>query len=723
MNKLNRRDVDELKASSLTDKWIAQCGAESISLEEAIQRGFRAKVLTEELVETCLYLPFYDINGEEVIDSKTEHKIAVIKPRYKEKTKEIEDLPKYICLPKEVQSRQYLHFPKGIEWHSVLNSDSKQLVCLTEGIKKAESGCCNGIPTIALWSIFCFNESGMDSSVIPELKDLLSREALSLTVVYDADRVAKRSVMLGEYSLVDKCYKEAGKLLNILELPQSHQGKSTKGLDDFLFHAGVEEFLELESKQAYTPYIASCSRASSVPKFPKQALPKIYKEYIEAIEEGFENCPELAAKTLLCGGAVILGNEIRIEKKRPNLYAFGVAPPGVGKSVTSYEAAEPFTEINEELEKEYIEKSKTAENINEVKSEAFIVQDFTEEGLNTLLAERLEKPNALYFEPEEFDSFLSKFASRDHMSSMGSYITKAYGAKTLRLACTQESLRKSKMPKPVYEPSLSIDGVCTEQGLLDGMPKKAIEKGMDSRFIRFIGSRNPNKIIEKIKHVPMEIKNNLVKIYKLIRKSKLKADYTCSEDADSLHRQAYRQFKVWELKNFEHPMLPNYKRAITDYAYKLALQFEILVKAELAVNLAPNNSEYQQKCFQESIKDSDYLVSGESMRMALEWSKYFVDTAFYFYARFQAPNAKHNKLAEKTIAILEKHPLGIMKSKLRSELGLHRDQGQKAALDDLLNYLQDHNEIEIKQSETRSDSYTIRLKKHLRNTTITESQS
>ncbi len=167
---LSTGDTAELKASGLSESWILESGAETISLESALERGFRAEVLNEELVEECLYLPFFDKFGNKIIDEKTQKQIGVIKPRYKDQK---EKRPKYLCLPKSAQSRMYIHHPKGFDWKKFYANKSEQKIYLTEGWKKAESACSMGIPTICIWSVFCFNEAGMNTALIPELKEIL----------------------------------------------------------------------------------------------------------------------------------------------------------------------------------------------------------------------------------------------------------------------------------------------------------------------------------------------------------------------------------------------------------------------------------------------------------------------------------------------------------------------------------------------------------------------
>lgn len=720
LQKLSMEDYQELKASGISDGFINLSGAQTITVKEAKERGFKA-YMDSRYIRSCLYLPFYDRHGKEIIDEVTQMPVGVIKPRFKEDTnKELltvknKKIPKYICFDKEVQSRQYIHHPKGFNWDKYYNDyqEKNRIIYLTEGWKKAESACSLDIPTICVWSTYCFNESGMGSPLIPELVSAIVDFKKLPVIVFDSDKSFKDSVMKAEYSLLDKILKKTKVVSQVIDLPQQVNDQVTKGFDDFLVVAGLEGFSKLEIKPAHTPFIFS-RKQYKVPEIPRRYLPDLYRVYVDEIDLNYEGCLEIAPQALLCQGAVALGNRFKLEGKKANIYAFGIAQQSSGKSSVARECLKPIFEINQEYIKEYYDNLKSSKDLdtNNI-SKQILVQDFTEEGLIDLLGDQLKEPRLLFFETEEFDHFLEKF-NRDYNSALSRFITKAFDTPYLTTSTTKSNLSKQLKPSLISDPAISFSGVGTEVGILNSLPKNATKTGFDARFIRFIGKPRLNKCIVKPKPVTEALKENMKRVIKLILNLEPKIgdffDFTLSKEAYDLYEKAYRLHKDWEEKHSNDLLIPYYRRALTDYSWKLALQFEVISRAEKIVLNA--EIEDHELLFRESI-ENDLTISIESMLWALEWAQYFMETAKYFHEKYLSNDHLFDDKLDKAIVILEEYPQGVSASQLRTKLNLHRNKSQKELFWEIINYLKEYNEIVVKQG-SRKSQITISLKKHVK---------
>ena len=431
MNYLSDKHLNKLKSSAIPENYIKSSKAESINLETILNKGFKAltpdkkeSVLQEKYIDSALYLPFFDIQGNKIQDDKTGKEIGLIRLDYTEAAiKKFTKLPKYLNLPQSVQSRFYLHFPKGFNWLEYLENyteleedEEKGHIAITEGVLKAISATANGYPTVGLASVYCFSENGLNTPLIPELKQLLKKPNINFSVIFDGDKYRKISVANAEQALIEKAYLEAGVRLNIIDLPQE---EDCKGLDDFIYVKGKEALKTLKPRNIDTPILRE-SKFKQIPKIPKESLPDIYLACIEDAEGSIENCIEAAPMVLFIQGAGFIGNKAKINGKLPHLYAETLAMTTGGKTTAAKRYSYPLIFINKAMEKEYLSKLQAGEK--NIKSEELMISSFTQQGLEHTLPLR-KHPVLVMLETSEFENFYA-LLNAEYNSSLSSFITK-----------------------------------------------------------------------------------------------------------------------------------------------------------------------------------------------------------------------------------------------------------------------------------------------------------
>ena len=209
MNYLSDKNLNKFKTSAIPEEYIKSSEAETINLETILNKGFKAltpdkkeSLLIETYIDSALYLPFFDIQGNKIYDNKTGKEVGIIRLDYTEAAiKKFTKLPKYLNLPKSIQNRFHLYFPKGFNWLEYIENqkeleadEEKGHIAITEGILKAISATANGYPTVGLASVYCFSENGLNTPLIPELKELLRRPNINFSVIFDGDKYRKLGV-------------------------------------------------------------------------------------------------------------------------------------------------------------------------------------------------------------------------------------------------------------------------------------------------------------------------------------------------------------------------------------------------------------------------------------------------------------------------------------------------------------------------------------------------
>ncbi len=531
-------------------------------------------------------------------------------------------------------------------------------------------------------------------------------------IVFDSDKFANEAVMKAEFSLIDKIFKETNIISEILDLPQQFEGKTTKGFDDFLVHAGFNGFVNLKTRDADSHFLRMHNKPG-IPLMPNNAAPSIYQGYLDQVQDRYEGCFEIAPLALFCQGAVVLGNSFEFNGKRPNFYGFGVSETTSGKSAVAKAVLKPLRQLNLQRHEEY--KKNDTDN---PKSRKLLMSQFTEEGLHTLMADHLERPVILSFDTEEFDNFFRKF-SRDYNSSLSSFITKAYGADDLELTATQEALRgKKKLPTAIKNPSLSLGGVTTITSLLESLPKNSQETGFANRFPIFIGRNRTDRIVVELKPIDKKLEEKMLQMLELIQDfsfSRKKATQCyLSEEAKRSYSEFYIQFRLWEINDPINKIGPSCRRIVCDYVFKLAMQFEIFnIVEEILENSKANN---HLKYLEEFIGNK-LMLNTKAIKWAISWAKYLMQTSSYFFNEFLNEDTKFDQKVIEAIRILEKYSQGLLSSELRRKLKLHY-KGKGEEYQNLLECLIEQNIIGLKEGK-RKNSKIVFLKSHLQDDTVT----
>lgn len=351
------------------------------------------------------------------------------------------------------------------------------------------------------------------------------------------------------------------------------------------------------------------------------------------------------------------------------------------------------------------------------RSHQLVITEFTEQGLIYFLTRILYRPAALYFETEEFDSFLRKF-SKDYNSSIASFITKGYDADKLYEPIVKDNFKTHEKLAVAWYPAISIAGVLTGAAFAETKPKNAEHTGYDNRFIKFIGSPR-NKDIPEMNQLDPALTTKFKKCLRIIEAFSRRIDIKpnqfnleLNQDAKELWANEYHQFKAMlRDDSIAEIMKPYYSRTFQDYTKKIALIFEVIELAEFICdsNKYANNLEALVEQFINKLGASG--ISRSNLERALQWSRYFMETANHAYFNFYASN-NFDKNINKTITILEKNPNGITEYYLRRELALNKNSRQKTEFQDLISYLMDEGTV-LRENGKKANSRLYKLRKHL----------
>jgi len=728
MKYISEEHQNKFKSSAIPDEYIKLSEAESVNLETILNKGFQAltpgrkeSLLEERYIGSALYLPFFDIQGNNIYDDETGKEIGIIRLDYTEEAiKKFTKLPKYLNLPKSVQSRFYLHFPKGFNWSEYLENykeleegEAKGHIAITEGILKSISGTANGYPTIGLASVYCFSENGLNTPLIPELKELLKQSNINFSVIFDGDKHRKLSVANAEQALIEKAYLETGVRLSVVDLPQE---EDCKGLDDFIYIKGKEALKTLKPRNIDTPILRD-SKFKEIPKIPKESLPDIYLDCIEDAERNIESCIEAVPMVLFTLGAGFIGNKAKINGKLPHLYTETLAITTGGKTTAAKRYSFPLISINKAMEKEYHSKLNAGEA--NPKSEELMISGFTQQGLEYTLSQR-KNPVLIMLETSEFENFYA-LLNADYNSSLSSFITKAYDGTPIIPIHSKDNLKNSLKLSTIYDPALSIAGVHTFASMQSSKPKGHRETGFDNRFMKFIGKSRKEIRIPDIKAIPSKLEERLLAVYRLVhnyfRSLDTALEFKYSPLAKEMYNRFYNQYKDFEDQHEDDPILPYMRRAVCDFLPKLSLQFEIIERAELIVNNFPKDEHLER--FKDSLAADKLFISEAVILKAVYWSIYFIQTAKYIIRYYYDSDSDFDTRIDMIKEKLKNFPLGIQATSLRREVGMHRKGSTAKEFYEILDYLEDMNIISVQRDENNRRSKKISLKKHI----ITENHS
>ncbi|MBE9226264.1 DUF3854 domain-containing protein [Phormidium sp. LEGE 05292] len=243
---LRKEHFAELQASGLTEEQIAVAGHFSVNKAKANELvGYKLPGL---IFQYC------DLDGKPFLrsDGKAFYRI---KPEWGNiKT---EDSPKYLS-PKGHGCRPYFSRLYS-NWKAVAKSTKVDL-WETEGEKKGDCSCANGLATIAFsgvdgWVDRCPREGEGElksSRVLPELSEI-NWQNRRVNQCFDSDIVEKIPVQL---ALAKRAYylSEQGAVPYFVLLPNEIDG-SKNGLDDFIVRHGIDALRVLGKEAKPTPFV------------------------------------------------------------------------------------------------------------------------------------------------------------------------------------------------------------------------------------------------------------------------------------------------------------------------------------------------------------------------------------------------------------------------------------------------------------------------------------
>jgi hypothetical protein len=731
---LNEIDLQELKEIGLNEDTIEKIHVKSISVKEAIDKGFYLKTkssenaLSPENVSSCLFYPILEFSGEPRIDIETKAELGLIKPRWKEGIELVDKAPKYLGLPKSKQTEQVILYPPELDL-------DKSYVLVTEGPKKVYRAYQEGFPTVGLSGVWNFTEGSIkESHLISELLTLIEIHELKIILAFDSDQSYKKPVMEAQNTLANLIYQETGKLIYKLDLPQAFKGEFTKGLDDFLQAAEKAELEKLiQQASVIKTDLINSYEYNKFPIAPLNYQPEIFRTIIKDLQYKQEGPLEILSQALHCASSAAFRNKFTLRGKKAHLNTVGLAKSSVGKSDIAKEGLKAFIQIDLELTKLYKQElqeyKNSSENTAKPKTHNIRISKATQEGLTEYLTKYAHTPAGMYFALGEFETHLANL-KLDRNMGLASFYTELFDGNTLSSDITKTNLALGDVMETVSNMAVGVSGLSTYQACFDNLPKRSESSGFIARYAFYLGT-DRGLDVEFQESLSNKSFNSFCLILsyleKLSRNSIEAFNFSLSSEAKSLWSQRYKELKQEIRENGDQPINSSLKRKLTDYGSKFALIFEIVNQVHqhvlesfsacqleinpdklfLEINIKAINLErfYSHNLF----THKSLSISLEALEQALKWTEYFMKTDKYIFNKhFNSADNGYMKYKNMIIQILTKYPQGLAKSQLRNQAKLPRTREGKAIYDDILAELKESWLIEV---ETKNNSEIIRLKK------------
>lgn len=735
---LNEIDLQELKEIGLNDDTITKIHVKSISVKEAVDKGFYLKIksgenaLSPENVSSCLFYSILELSGEPRIDINTKAELGLIKPRWKEGI-ELENIgldkaAKYLGLPKSKQTGQVILYPPELD----LN---KGYILVTEGPKKVYRAYQDGFPTVGLSGVWNFTEGPIKNSpLIAELLTLIEIHELKIILAFDSDQSYKKPVMEAQKTLANLVYQSTGKLIYKLELPQAFKSKSTKGLDDFLQAAGKAELEKLIQKASVIKTdLINSYEYNKFPIAPLNYQPKIFRTIIRDLEYKQEGPLEILSQTLHSASSAALRNKFTLRDKKAHLNTVGLAKSSIGKSDIAKEGLQAFIQIDLELTKLYKQElqeyKNSSENTTKPKTNNIRISKATQEGLTEYLTKYAHTPAGMYFALGEFETHLANL-KLDRNIGLASFYTELFDGNTLSSDITKTNLASGDVMETVSNMAVGVSGLSTYQAFFDNLPKRSENSGFIARYAFYLGTDRGLDVEfqESLSNMAFNSFYLILSYLEKLSRNSIEAfNFSLSNEAKSLWSQRYKELKQEIRENGDQAINSSLKRKLTDYGSKLALIFEIVNQVhqhvlesfsgcQLEINpdelfLETNIKAIERERFYSHnlFTHKALYISLESMEKALRWTEYFMETDKYiFNNHFNSADNGYTKYKNMIIQTLTQYPQGLAKSQLRNQAKLPRSREGKAVYDDILAELKESWLIEV---ETKNNSEIIRLKK------------
>lgn len=408
--------------------------------------------------------------------------------------------------------------------------------------------------------------------------------------------------------------------------------------------------------------------------FPIASFPKIIQDYIKAVAEHTQTPIDMTAVAVMCVVATAIQRKLEIEGKEDyteplNIYVSIIAKPGerksaiirittkplysfekeeneerkiiiaiqesklkiIEKKIEKFESSGNLESIEqiEELQLEYEELKKT-----QVKYLKLIADDCTSEALTSLLADNDGKISIISAEGGIFNILNGQYSKSVSIDT----ILKAHCGDQIRV--DRKGRESENIDKPAMTILLAVQDIVLEEIMSNDIFKG---KGLNARFlycnpISTVGARKFNtdkfpKILED------EYKQLIYKLLKIPNEEKTKIL--------KLSNEAKKELEIFY--NWLEPQLVDELEFMADWAGKL-----VGTCLRIAGIL---------HCMEYSNITTSCLVSADTIKKAIEISKYFLEHSKYAYTLMGA-----NKETQKAKYILKKLEKQNKMSLKRSEI-------------------------------------------------------
>lgn len=220
--------LKDLKRSGLTDADAKKAGYKVLTREQTdALTGFQA----------ASYLITYpDVKGKDTEFWRVRY-LEPIKGKFGATKKKP---PRY---SQAIGTLPRFYFPKRVDWAAIANDTSEPLL-ITEGEKKAERACKDGLPCIAVGGVWAWRSKKHGLPAIPDFK-AIKWKGRTVYLVFDNDLMTNPLVIGALGALSHELHTRGAKVV-VKHLPK---GPGKIGLDDYLVSRSVKGFMRLEETQ------------------------------------------------------------------------------------------------------------------------------------------------------------------------------------------------------------------------------------------------------------------------------------------------------------------------------------------------------------------------------------------------------------------------------------------------------------------------------------------
>ena len=231
------------KKPSLPDKFSIKIQSSGISPTQAKLLRFEplspeaSKKLGHKQVQ-AFKIPYFDMSG-----TPTKfYRLRYLDGTRKGILKQTDAKDQRYDQPANTINEVYLPPLMKTTWQQHIDSEKNFHIFITEGELKAAYATSKGFPTMGLGGVWCFMSKKHNLELLP-IFEAMNLSGRKVYVVFDADAVTNPNVVAAENTLCRMLLKR-GALPYIIRIPPLPEIPKT-GLDDYLIHAGVENFRHL----------------------------------------------------------------------------------------------------------------------------------------------------------------------------------------------------------------------------------------------------------------------------------------------------------------------------------------------------------------------------------------------------------------------------------------------------------------------------------------------